>query len=103
MVGRTDARAEKSNLSTAACAAGLHTQAGWEAETVREFEQHVAWVLGCYGFATIVLGAHEDLVAEQKESNGQASTCLHIILFGSWRFWAAARSTYPRKKIILSW
>ena len=34
MVGRTDARAEKSNLSTAACAAGLHTQAGWDAETV---------------------------------------------------------------------
>src|ERR1035441_7567498 len=35
MVGRTDARAEKSNLSTAACAAGLHTQAGWDAETAR--------------------------------------------------------------------
>src|ERR1019366_1833679 len=35
VVGRTDARAEKSNLSTATCAAGLHTQAGWEAETVR--------------------------------------------------------------------
>ncbi len=26
---------EKSNLSTTSCAAGLHTQAGWEAETVR--------------------------------------------------------------------
>src|SRR5438445_492416 len=35
VVGRTGARAEKSNLSTAACAAGVHTQAGWEAETVR--------------------------------------------------------------------
>src|SRR5260370_2627795 len=35
LVGRTDARAERSNLSTAACAAGLYTQAGWEAETVR--------------------------------------------------------------------
>ncbi len=35
VVGRTDARAEESNLSTATCAAGLHTQAGWEAETVR--------------------------------------------------------------------
>jgi len=34
MDGRTDARAEESNLSTAACAAGLHTEAGWEAETV---------------------------------------------------------------------
>ena len=33
----------------------------------QEFEQHVAWVLGCYGFATIVLGAHEDLVAEQTK------------------------------------
>src|SRR5215472_6917200 len=35
MVGRTDARAEESNLSTATCAASLYTQAGWEAETVR--------------------------------------------------------------------
>src|SRR6202022_5027814 len=35
VVGRTGARAEKSNLSTTSCAAGLHTQAGWEAETVR--------------------------------------------------------------------
>jgi hypothetical protein len=35
MVGRTGARAEKSNLSTTARAAGLHTQAGWEAATVR--------------------------------------------------------------------
>ena len=26
---------EKSNLSTATCAAGIHTQAGWEAEAVR--------------------------------------------------------------------
>jgi hypothetical protein len=33
----------------------------------RDFEQHVAWVLGCYGFATIVLGAQEDLVAEQTK------------------------------------
>ena len=32
-----------------------------------EFEQHVAWVLGCYGFATIVLGTHEDLVAEETK------------------------------------
>jgi len=32
-----------------------------------DFEQHVAWVLGCYGFATIVLGAYEDLVAEQTK------------------------------------
>src|SRR5262250_480240 len=36
MVGRTDARAEKSNLSTATRAAGVHTQTGWEAETVRD-------------------------------------------------------------------
>ena len=36
MVGRTDARAEKSNLSTSTCATGLYTQAGWEAETVRD-------------------------------------------------------------------
>src|SRR5215469_13240505 len=35
MAGRTGARAEESNLSTATCAAGLYTQAGWEAETVR--------------------------------------------------------------------
>ena len=35
MVGRTGARAEKPNLSTATRAAGLYTQAGWEAETVR--------------------------------------------------------------------
>src|SRR5664280_1341300 len=34
MVGRTDARAEKSKLSTEACAAGVYTQAGWEAEAV---------------------------------------------------------------------
>jgi hypothetical protein len=33
----------------------------------KEFEQHVAWVLGCYGFATIVLGTHEDLVAEETK------------------------------------
>ena len=30
MVGRTDARAEKSNLSTTSCAAGLYTEAGRE-------------------------------------------------------------------------
>src|SRR5712691_5649477 len=52
VVGRTDARAEKSNLSTAARAAGLHTQAGWEAETVRHtdggFIMHLLnRVLGC--------------------------------------------------------
>jgi hypothetical protein len=35
VVGRTGARAEKSNLSTTSCTTGLHTQAGWEAETVR--------------------------------------------------------------------
>src|SRR6516162_10164047 len=35
MAGRSGARAEKSKLSTATRAAGLHTQAGWEAETVR--------------------------------------------------------------------
>ena len=35
MVGRTGARAEKSNLSTATCTAGVHTQAGWETETAR--------------------------------------------------------------------
>src|SRR5215467_1135312 len=35
MVGRTDARAEESNLSTATRAAGLYTQAGREAEAVR--------------------------------------------------------------------
>ena len=35
VVGRTGARAEKSNLSTAACAAGVYTQAGREAEAVR--------------------------------------------------------------------
>src|SRR5262249_22468333 len=35
MVGRTGARAEESNLSTATRAAGVYTQAGWEAETVR--------------------------------------------------------------------
>lgn len=29
-----------------------------------EFEQHVAWLLGCYGFSTIVLGPYEDLMAE---------------------------------------
>lgn len=33
----------------------------------KEFEQHVAWVLGCYGFAPIVLGAHEDLLAEKTK------------------------------------
>ena len=33
----------------------------------KDFEQHVAWVLSCYGFATIVLGAHEDLVAEETK------------------------------------
>ena len=36
MAGRTDARAEKSNLSTSTCATGVYTQAGWEAETVRD-------------------------------------------------------------------
>jgi len=35
MAGRTDATAEESNLSTAARAAGLYTQAGREAEAVR--------------------------------------------------------------------
>src|SRR2546425_8791714 len=35
MVGRTGARAEKSNLSTTARAAGLHTEAGREAAAVR--------------------------------------------------------------------
>src|SRR5271167_18262 len=35
LVGRTDARAEESNLSTATRAASVYTQAGWEAETVR--------------------------------------------------------------------
>jgi hypothetical protein len=30
------ARTEKPNLSSATCAAGLHTQAGWEAEAVRD-------------------------------------------------------------------
>jgi RNA-directed DNA polymerase len=34
MVGRTDARAEEPNLSTATCAAGLYTQAGREAKAV---------------------------------------------------------------------
>ncbi|MBZ5686709.1 MAG: hypothetical protein LAP86_16895 [Acidobacteriia bacterium] len=33
----------------------------------KDFEQNVAWVLSCYGFATIVLGAHEDLVAEETK------------------------------------
>src|SRR6266481_2932021 len=35
VVGRTDARAEKKNVSTAARAAGVYTQAGRQAETVR--------------------------------------------------------------------
>src|SRR5712692_106560 len=35
MVGRTGARAEKSNVSTTARAAGLHTEAGREAAAVR--------------------------------------------------------------------
>jgi hypothetical protein len=35
MVGRTGARAEKSNLSTTSCPAGVHTEAGWEAAAVR--------------------------------------------------------------------
>ncbi len=33
----------------------------------KEFEQHVAWLLGCYGFSTIVLGACEDLIAENTK------------------------------------
>ncbi len=32
----------------------------------RDFEQHVAWLLGCHGFSTIVLGAYEDLIAEKS-------------------------------------
>lgn len=31
-----------------------------------EFEQHVAWILGCFGFSTIVLGAHEHWVAKES-------------------------------------
>ncbi len=42
-----------------------HSVAPQKTKPQKDFEQHVAWVLGCYGFATIVLGAHEDLVAEQ--------------------------------------
>jgi len=29
-----------------------------------EFERHVAWLLACFGFSTIHLGAHEDLLAQ---------------------------------------
>jgi hypothetical protein len=40
MVGRTGARAEESNLSTIACATGVHTEAGREeAATVRSSVQ----------------------------------------------------------------
>ena len=33
----------------------------------KEFEQHVAWVLACYDFTTIILGVHEDLIAEHTK------------------------------------
>jgi hypothetical protein len=33
-------------------------------KTQDEFERHIAWLLGCYGFSTVVLGEHEDLFAE---------------------------------------
>jgi len=44
-----------------------HSVAPQKTKPQKEFEQHVAWVLGCYGFATIVLGTHEDLVAEETK------------------------------------
>jgi hypothetical protein len=41
-----------------------HSVAPQKTKPQKDFEQHVAWVLACYGFSTIVLGAHEDLFAE---------------------------------------
>ena len=44
-----------------------HSVAPQKTKPQKDFEQHVAWVLACYGFSAIVLGAHEDLFAEQTK------------------------------------
>ena len=64
VVGRTDARAEKSNLSTTSCTTGLHTQAGWEAETVRHTDNPGS---GCANGGMLVLEPifEADLPTEQ--------------------------------------
>jgi len=54
----------------------------------KDFEQHVAWLLGCFGFSTIVLGAYEDLVAEQSRIKRGSVDILayhserRVVLFG---------------------
>jgi hypothetical protein len=41
-----------------------HSIAPAKTRPQNEFEWHVAWLLGCYGFSTIVLGSYEKLMAE---------------------------------------